>query len=66
MHSYRKLQRYSVLTLLGIPGSMFVDVTPVRVVSLWILGLLAFAASQFYRVHYRNMAAELHSTDHAR
>ena len=64
MWSYRKLQQYSALTTLSIPG-LLMGVTPVRVVSLWVLSLAAFAATNFYRVHYRDMAAELDSTDHA-
>jgi len=61
MIRFRTLQRYSLLTLVLIPGLLLFDVVPVRVVSLWLFGWLAFATSGIAKVHFRNMAAELSS-----
>ena len=60
MHRYRWIQKAAMLTALGLPGLMLLDVAPVRVVSLWLLGIAAFAAAHVYRTHYRTQAAAIY------
>lgn len=62
MHRYRYVQKLALLTIIGLPGFMLLNISPVRVVSLWLLGLVAFTAAHIYRVHYRKQAA-LRDTD---
>ena len=56
MLRYRMIQRYLALTLLGIPGLMLLDVSPVRTVAVWLISLALFGCAQFYRSHYRDAA----------
>jgi hypothetical protein len=63
MRRYRELQRWSVLAVICIPGLLFLGVSPVRVVSLWLLSLVLFGAAHIYRVYYREKSAE-QTSDH--
>ncbi len=60
MTMYRRLQTGFIYVIILLPGLLFLDVTPVRVVSLWILGLVGFWGGHTYRVHYRELAKQIY------